>query len=79
MDTQPPQPGESGSDSRRLPGVRSNTSLIGTQQDRRPQLVHRDAANAASKDMTLAAHFDIIRKTGSSRNKMQHAVACEYI
>jgi len=79
MDTQPPLEGESGSNTRRLAGTTSNTALLGTQQERRHKLVHRDAANVATKHMTQDAHLKIIRKTGSSKNKQQHAVGCRYI
>jgi hypothetical protein len=54
-------------------------SLIGRQQERRHQLVHRQAADAATKHMTKDAHLKIVRKTGSSRTKKQHAVGCEYL
>jgi hypothetical protein len=79
MDTQPPPEGESGSNSGRLAGATSNTELLGTQQERRHKLVHRDAANVATKHMTQDAHLKIVRKTGSSKNKKQHAVGCKYI
>jgi len=79
MDTQPPQQGESESDSSLLLGATSNTSLIGTQPERRHQLVHSDAANVASKDMTQNAHLKIVRKTGRGKNQKRHAVGCEYI
>jgi len=79
MDTQPSSPGESGSNTGRLAGATSNTEILGTQQERRHKLVHRDAADAATKHMTQDAHSKIIRKTGSRRNKMQHAVGGEYI
>jgi len=79
VDTQPPQAGESGSNTGRLAGATSNTELLGTQQERRPKLVHRDAANVATKHMTQDAHFKIVRKTGSSKSKKQHAVGCRYI
>jgi len=79
MDTQPPPAGESGSNTSRLAGATSNTDILGTQQERRHKLVHCDAANAATKHMTQDAHLKIVRKTGSSENKKQHAVACEYI
>jgi len=79
MDTQPPPPGGSRSNTGRLAGATSNTEIIGTQQERRPNLVHRDAANAATKYMTQVAHLKIVRKTGSSKNKKQHAVGCVYI
>jgi hypothetical protein len=54
-------------------------SLIGPQQQRRYQLAHREAAYAATKHMTEDAHLKIIRKTGRSMNKKQHAVGCEYL
>jgi len=61
-----------------LAGATSNTEILGTQQDRRHKLVHHDAADAATKHMTQDAHLKIVRKTGSRRNKKQHAVGCEY-
>ena len=79
MDTQPPQPGPSGSKSGQLADASSNMSLIGTQQERRHQLVHRVAADTATKHMTEDAHFKIVRKTGRSTNNKQHAVGCEYL
>jgi len=79
MDTQPPLPGESGSNTGRLAGATSNMDILGTQQERRHKLVHRDAANAANKHITQDAHLKIVRKTGSSKNKKQHAAGCEYI
>jgi len=79
MDTQPPQPGPRGSTSGRLAGALSNTSFIGTQQECRHQLVYREAAEAATKQITQDGHLKIIRKTGSSTNMKQHAVGCEYL
>jgi len=79
MDTQPPQPGQSGSKSSRLAGSLSNTLLIGTQKERRHQLVHREAANAATKNMTQDAHVKIVHMTGSCTNKKQHAVGFDVI
>jgi hypothetical protein len=79
MDTQPPLPGESGSNTGRLAGAITNTDILGTQQERRHKLVHRYAADAATKHMTQDAHLKIVRKTGSRRNKKQHALGCEYI
>jgi len=79
MDTQPPPAGESGSNTGRLAGATSNTERLGTQQERRHTLVHRDAANVATKHITQDAHLKIVRKTGSSENKKQHAVGCRYI
>jgi len=74
MDTQPPPPGESGSNTGRLAGATSNTELFGTQQERRHKLVHRDAANGATKHISQDAHLKIVRKTGSCKNKKQHAI-----
>jgi len=79
MDTQPPPAGESGSNTGRLAGATSNTELLGTQQERRHKLVHRDAANVATKHMTQDAHLKIVRKTGSSKNKNPDPVGCKYI
>jgi hypothetical protein len=76
MDTQPPPPDESGSNTGRLAGATSNTEILGEQQEHRHQLGHRDAANAATKHMTQDAHVKIVCKTGSSKNKKQHAVGC---
>ena len=53
--------------------------ILGTQQERRQKIVHRDAADAATKHMTQDAHLKIVRKTGSRRNKLQYAVGCEYL
>jgi hypothetical protein len=78
MDTQPPLPGESGSNTGRLAGGSSNTAIFGTQQECRHKLVLHDAANAATTHMTHDAHQIIVRKTGSSKHKEQHAVGCEY-
>jgi hypothetical protein len=79
MDTQPPPVGETGSHTGRLAGATSNPELLGTQQERRHKLVHRDAANVATTHMTQDAHLKIVRKAGSSKNKKQHAVGCRYI
>jgi hypothetical protein len=79
MDTQPPPPGESRSNTGRLAGATSNTDILGTQHEHRHMFVHRDAADAATKHMTQDAHLKIVRKTASRRNNKQHAVGCEYI
>jgi len=52
METQPPQPGESRSISSRFAAATSNASLIGTQHERRHQLVHCVAADAATRNIT---------------------------
>jgi len=79
MDSQRPPPGESGSNTSRLVGATSYTEILGTQRQRRHKLVHRDAADAATKHMTQDAHLKIVRKTGSRINKKQHVVGYEYI
>jgi len=62
-----------------LEGATFNTELLGTQQERRHKLVHRDAANVATKHMTHVAHLKIVRKTGSSKKQKQHAGRWKYI
>jgi len=79
MDTQQLPPGESGSNTGRSAGATSNTEILGTQQERKHKLVHRDAADTATKHMTQDAHLKIVLKTGRRRNEKQHAVGCEYI
>jgi len=79
MDTQPAQPGESGSNTAQLAGAPTNTDILGTQRVRRHKLVHGDAAKAATKHITEDAHLKIVRKTACRNNKKQHAVGCECI
>jgi hypothetical protein len=62
-----------------LAGATSNTEILGTQQECRHKLVHHDVATVAIKHMTQDVHLKIVRKSGSSKNKKQHAVGCEYI
>jgi hypothetical protein len=77
--TQTPRPGENGTQPGASIDVSPNTSLSGTQQEHRHQLVHRNAANAAIKNMTQNAHLKILCKIGSCKNKKQHATGCKYI
>jgi len=79
METQPPQPGESGSESSQLAGATSNTSLIGTLKECRHQLVHHDPADAANIYMTQDAHWTFVPTTGSGNIVKQHAVECNYM
>jgi len=79
METEPPQPALSRSKWSWLAGDSLNTSLIGTQQECRQQLVHRDAANAATRNMTPDAHLQIVHNTGRSKNRQLHAVGCKYM
>jgi hypothetical protein len=60
-------------------GITPNMSLSGTQQERRHQLVHHNAANMATKDMTEDTHLKIVHISGSSKNKKQPAIGCKYI
>jgi len=54
-------------------------SLLGTQQEGRHQLVHREAANEATKNIAQDAQLKIVRQTGSRNDKKQHAIGCENI
>jgi len=47
-----------------------------THSQLRHHLVHSDAANAATDNMTLDAQLNIVGKTGSSKNEKQHAIRC---
>jgi len=76
MARQGPRQGESGTESSRTTAVPSYTPPGETQLQRRHHLVHHDAANGATENMTLDAKLKIVRKTGSSKNKTQHAIAC---
>jgi len=78
MATQATQTGESRSESSEMTGASSNASPEGTQQQRRQQLVHREAANVVTKNMTKHADSKIVRMTGSSTTKKQCAIGCEY-
>jgi len=79
MASQTHQPGKNGIEAGGSTGITLNTSLSGTQQERRNQFFERNAANAATKNMTKDAHLKIVRKTGSSKNTKQHAIGCKYI
>jgi len=79
METQQPQPAPSGSKSSRLAGDTLNTSLIGAQHQCRHRLVYRDTTDAATRNMTQDAHLEIVRNTGSGKNKRHHAVGCKYM
>ena len=79
MATQPPQTGESGSELSETTGAVSNASLEATQQQCRHRLVHYEAANVATENMTQDAHLKTVCKTGCSTNKKQHAITGEYV
>jgi len=79
MTTEIRQTGESGSELSETTGASFNASLESTQQQRRHQAVHLEAANVATQNMTQDAHLKIVCKTGSSTNKTQHTIVCEYV
>jgi hypothetical protein len=60
-----------------MAGFLTNTTHIGPQQQRRHQVVPRDAGNAVTNIMTQDAHVQMDRMTGASTNKNQHAVERE--
>ena len=66
-------------ESTRMSGALHNAPPRETQQQRRHQLVHRNAANVATENMTYDAHVKIVHKTGSCKNQKQHAIGCESI
>jgi len=72
-------PGAIVAESSRMTAASSNAPLGETQQQRRHQLVHRDAAIVATENMTQDAHLNKVHKTRSSKNKKQHAIRCESI
>jgi len=72
-------PGVIGAESSRTTGASRNAPLGETQQQCRHQLVHRDAAIVATKNMTQDAHLKKVRKTANNKNKKQHAIGCESI
>jgi len=78
MAPQTPQQVEHGTESSRTTGASANTPLTETQLQRRHDLAHRDAANAATENTTLDAHLTFVRKAGCSKNLQQHTIGCEY-
>jgi len=42
-------------------------------------LIHRNAANAATENMTQDAHLKIVPQTRNSKHQKQHAIGYEYI
>jgi hypothetical protein len=72
-------PGAIGVESSRTTGASRNAPPGETQHQRRHQLVHRDAAIVATENMTQDAHTKKVSKTGSSKNKKQHAIGFESI
>ena len=70
-------PGAIGAESSRTTSASRNAPLGKTQQQHRHQLVHRDAAIAATENMAQDAHLQNVRTTGRSNNTQQHAIGCE--
>jgi len=81
MAAQTPQQGEGGTKSSRMTGASCYTPPAGTQLQRSQHSVHRDAANAATEDMTLDAQLRIVCKTGISKNQKPRDIVskCHYI
>jgi len=79
VDTYALPPGESGSKFSQLVGATSSMSIIATQVQCRHQLVQHDVAKVAAKHLSHEVHLKIVLKTGSSKNKTDHPVGCEYI
>ena len=73
------QPGAIEAELSRMKGTSTNAPPGETQQQRRHQLVHRDAAIVATEDMTPDAHLKIVQNTGSRKNKKLYAIGCESI
>jgi len=73
MATQTPQPVEDSTEQGGSTCVTLNMSLSGTQQEPRHQLVHRNDANTATKNITKDAHLTIVVKleTAGMRNSTQ--------
>ena len=62
-----------------MTGSSNNAPPSEPQQQRRHQLVHRDTAIVATKNMNQDVHLKLVRKTGTSINEKQHAIECESI
>jgi len=59
-------------------GASASTPPAETQLQRRHHLAHRNAANAATKDMTADVLLKIVCKIEHSKNKNQPVIGCEY-
>jgi len=78
MAPQTPQQGESGTESTRTTGTSSNMPPTETQLQHQHHLAHRDAANAATKNMTRETQLKTVRTTGSCKNMKQQAIGFKY-
>jgi hypothetical protein len=72
-------PGAIGVESSQTTAASSIAPLSETQEQRRHQGVHHDAAIVATEKITQDAQLKKVRKTGSSKNMKQHAIRCEPI
>jgi len=79
MDPQTAPQRTTGSESSRTTVASSNMSPAQTQLQQRHHLVHCHAAHAATYDMTKYVQVQMFPKTGTGRNKKQHAIRCVYI
>jgi len=61
-----------------MTGTSSNAPHPETQLQLGQNLVHRDAANAATESMTLNTKLKIVHDSRSSKKKKQHVIGCEY-
>jgi len=77
MAPQAPQLCAIGFESSRMTGALSNAPPAETQLQYRHQLVRRDTAIAATKNMTQYARLKTVRETEQSKNMKQHAIGCE--
>jgi hypothetical protein len=57
----------------------SNASLVGTQLQRKHQLVHHDNTTVAIRNETEDTYLNAVGVTGSSKNKKQYVIGYEYI
>ena len=73
------QPGGIEAESSRTTDVSHNAPPSETQHQCRHELVHRDAAIVAAKNMIQDAHFKIACQSGSNEHRKQHAIGCESI
>ena len=77
MVPQTAQQGASGLESSRTMGTSSNMPTADTQLQHIHHLVHSDAANAATENMTLDAHLKVVRKSRNSKDRKQQAIGCD--
>jgi len=63
----------------RTPGTSLNAPLGETKQQRRHQVVHRNAAFVATNNVTQDARLKQVDGTGRSKNQKQNATGCESI